>query len=177
MNSEQQERIEQIQNRQEHNKSAASDYERPLPKYLSTAYLDIDFLLSQLDSDSQAANAETECTVCGGRFPLPDTQIVKNAGGKPERVCNDCTKGKPKVESTEWPKQLTIIRYSDGGFSATQAIPPDNASYARVYYSSTGGAATAMRDKIASALRATKETSIPVNRALEIIAEVTVEDL
>lgn len=38
-------------------------------------------------------------------------------------------------------------------------------------------AATAMRDKIASALRATKETSIPVNRALEIIAEVTVEDL
>lgn len=37
--------------------------------------------------------------------------------------------------------------------------------------------ATAMRDKIVSALRATKETFIPVNRALEIIAEVTVEDL
>lgn len=33
----------------------------------------------------------------------------------------------------EWPERLTIIRYEDGGFSATIATPPDRAEFARVY--------------------------------------------
>lgn len=44
MTPEQKQRIEQVADRHEHNKSAASDH--AIPKYLETAYADIDFLLS-----------------------------------------------------------------------------------------------------------------------------------
>lgn len=74
-----------------------------------------------------------ECAVCGGGFSLHQTRIVKNAGGRPERVCVECSKGKPVVES-EWPEQLTIIRYNDGGFSVTQSVPPDGAKFTHIYH-------------------------------------------
>lgn len=32
-----------------------------------------------------------------------------------------------------WPEKLTIIRYEDGGFSATQAVPPESAKFTQVY--------------------------------------------
>lgn len=62
MTPEQKQQIEQIQERQEHNKSAASD--NPIPKFLATAYNDIDFLLSLVKSqeapsrDAQEAAAD-----------------------------------------------------------------------------------------------------------------------
>lgn len=77
--------------------------------------------------------SQIECAVCGRRFPVSETTIVKNASGRPERVCYECSKGKPRVEP-EWPDRLTIIRYDDGGFSATQAAPPDRSNVARIYY-------------------------------------------
>lgn len=94
-----------------------------------------------------------DCAVCGGRFPLPETVIAKNAGGKPERTCVACSKGKPIVDSDLWPEQLTIIRYDDGGFSATQAIPPHKAKFARVYY----------RDAAASLAAPACENGLPQN--------------
>lgn len=85
-----------------------------------------------------------DCAVCGGSFLLPETVIVKNAAGRPERACLDCAKGKPPVltDVFQWPEQLTIIHYDDGGFSATQAVPPDKAKFAHVYYRDAAPAAT-----------------------------------
>lgn len=94
----------------------------------------------------------TDCAICGGRFPFSDTCIVKNAGGRSERACTECSKGKALVEPLSsdglWPAQMTIIRYDDGGFSATQAIPPDKANSARVYHRSDDGWVTFGRVKV-----------------------------
>ena len=52
MNSEEREGLKQIRERQEHNKSTVNDYEGHVPKWLQTAYSDIDFLLSLIDSQA-----------------------------------------------------------------------------------------------------------------------------
>lgn len=62
LTEEQRSRLKQIRERQEHNKSAASDH--PIPKYLETAYADIDSLLSLLDSQAEAAFVGP-CVHCG----------------------------------------------------------------------------------------------------------------
>lgn len=76
---EQKQRIEQIRERQEHNKSAASD--NPIPKFLATAYNDIDFLLSLVKSQeatgtARGATAIARDLVCNWRdewrIPTPE---------------------------------------------------------------------------------------------------------
>ena len=47
------------------------------------------------------------------------------------------TEAKQPVLEPEWPERLTIIRYEDGGFSATEAIPPDGAKFTQVYTRAT----------------------------------------
>lgn len=136
-------------------------------EFIAHARADIDFLLS-LVKEQEAGHLSSsisesvvmvsepsmiECAVCAGRFPRSDTLVVKNAGGRPERTCADCAKGKPVVplDATEWPEQLTIIRYNDGGFSATQATPPHGAMFTRVYHRDS---ATAMRSACVEKVKA-----------------------
>ena len=61
MSNEREERLKQIRERHEHNKSAVNDYEGHIPKWLQSAYADIDFLLSLLDSKT-AGGAICTCS-------------------------------------------------------------------------------------------------------------------